>query len=91
MGGRCGTHVELRNAYELLVTESQGKRPLGRSGCKWEENITVDLKIMVGGCKLDSTGSGWGPVVGFCEHGDEPLCVIKVGSFLTSCVIVNHS
>jgi hypothetical protein len=22
--------------------------------------------------KLDSAGSGWGPVAGFCEHGDEP-------------------
>jgi hypothetical protein len=21
---------------------------------------------------LDRSGSGWGPVEGFCEHGDEP-------------------
>jgi hypothetical protein len=24
------------------------------------------------GCGLDSTGSGWGPVAGCCECGDEP-------------------
>jgi hypothetical protein len=26
----------------------------------------------LGGCGLDSTGSGQGPVVGCCESGDEP-------------------
>jgi hypothetical protein len=25
-----------------------------------------------GGCGLDSTGSGQGPVAGYCECGDEP-------------------
>jgi hypothetical protein len=27
---------------------------------------------MAWGCGLDSTGSGQGPVAGFCECGDEP-------------------
>jgi hypothetical protein len=27
--------------------------------------------------ELDSAGSGYDPVVGFCEHGDEPLGSIK--------------
>jgi hypothetical protein len=31
----------------------------------------------VGTCGLDSYGSGYGAVVGLCEHGNEPLCSIK--------------
>jgi hypothetical protein len=27
---------------------------------------------LAGGCGLDSTGSGQGPVAGCCECGDEP-------------------
>jgi hypothetical protein len=33
----------------------------------------MDLReIGLGGCELDSTGSGQGPVAGCCECGDEP-------------------
>jgi hypothetical protein len=33
----------------------------------------MDLReIGLGGCGLDSTGSGQGPVAGCCECGDEP-------------------
>jgi hypothetical protein len=31
----------------------------------------------VGGCGLDSSGSGWGPVTGTCEHDNEPSGSIK--------------
>jgi hypothetical protein len=35
----------------------------------------MDLReIGLGGCGLDSTGSGQGPVAGCCECGDEPSC-----------------
>jgi len=30
IGGACSTHVEMRNAYKILVSEPEGKRPLGR-------------------------------------------------------------
>jgi hypothetical protein len=34
------THmVEERNAYKILVGEPEGKRPCGRPGCRWEDNI----------------------------------------------------
>jgi hypothetical protein len=36
----------------------------------------------VGDCGLDSCSSGWGPVVGFCERGDDPSGSIKEGKFL---------
>jgi hypothetical protein len=31
--------------------------------------------------RLDSAGSGQGPVAGFCEHGDEPSGSIKKAEF----------
>jgi hypothetical protein len=31
----------------------------------------------VGMCGQDSSGTGWGPVTGFSEHEDEPLCSVK--------------
>jgi hypothetical protein len=34
---------------------------------------------------LDSYGSGWGPVVDFCEHGNEPSSSIKGEKFLEKC------
>jgi hypothetical protein len=27
--------------------------------------------------ELDSASSGYGPVAGFCEHGNEPSCSIR--------------
>jgi hypothetical protein len=31
----------------------------------------------VGGCGLDSSGSGWGLVVDLCEHGNEISATTK--------------
>jgi hypothetical protein len=36
----------------------------------------------VGRCRLDESGSGWGPAAGCSEHGDEPSCSIQDGEFL---------
>jgi hypothetical protein len=36
----------------------------------------------MGGCGLDASGSGQGPVAGCCEHGSEPSGSIKGGEFL---------
>ena len=33
-----------RNAYRVLVGKPEGKRPLGRTRRKWEENIKMDLR-----------------------------------------------
>jgi hypothetical protein len=32
-----------RNAYRLLVGKTEGKRPLGRPGRRWVDNIRMDL------------------------------------------------
>jgi len=34
---------EKRHGYKILVGKSEGKRPLGRSRCRWEDNIRMDL------------------------------------------------
>jgi hypothetical protein len=45
---RCAGHVarmgEKRNAYRILVGKPEGKRPLGRLKCRWENEIKMDLR-----------------------------------------------
>jgi hypothetical protein len=33
----------MRSAYRILVGKPEGKRPLGRSGRRWEDKIKMDL------------------------------------------------
>ena len=37
MGGRRGT-------YRFLVGKPEGKRPLGRPSCRWDDNIKMDFQ-----------------------------------------------
>jgi hypothetical protein len=34
----------VRGAYNILVGRPEGRRPLGRPGCRWEDNIKMDLR-----------------------------------------------
>jgi len=43
MGGEGSTH-DMRNAYKILVTKPEGKRPIGRSRRKCENNIRMHLR-----------------------------------------------
>jgi hypothetical protein len=39
-----------RGAYKVLVEKTEGKRPLGRSRGRWEDNIKMDLlEVVCGG------------------------------------------
>jgi len=40
-GSQCG-RIKMHIGY--LVGKPEGKKPLGRTGCKWKDNITKDLK-----------------------------------------------
>jgi hypothetical protein len=42
-----------RNAYRIMVGKPEGKRPLGRPRCRWEDNINIDLRQTGWG------GMGW--------------------------------
>jgi hypothetical protein len=33
-----------RGIFRVLVGKTEGKRPLGRSRCRWEDNIKMDVK-----------------------------------------------
>jgi hypothetical protein len=35
---------ERRGAYRVLVGKPEGRRPLGRSRRRWEDNIKMDLR-----------------------------------------------
>ena len=35
---------ESRGIYRILVEKPEGKTPLGRSRCRWEDNIKMDVK-----------------------------------------------
>jgi hypothetical protein len=35
---------ERRSAYRALVGKPEGRRPLGRPRCRWEENTKMDLR-----------------------------------------------
>jgi hypothetical protein len=55
---------EKRNAYRLLV----GKSPLGRPGCRWVDNIKMDLLEI-----------GWGAVdwIGLAQDRDKWRAVLN--------------
>jgi hypothetical protein len=48
MGWSCSSHgkkkKKKKNAYRILVGKPEGRRPLGRPRCRWEDNIRMDLK-----------------------------------------------
>ena len=35
---------ERRSAYRVLMEKPEGKRPLGRPRCSWEDNNKMDLQ-----------------------------------------------
>jgi hypothetical protein len=39
--GRVG---EGRGVHRVLVRKPEGKRPMGRPSCRWEDNIKMDLQ-----------------------------------------------
>ena len=53
MGGACGTHEEGRGADRVLAGKTEGKRSLGRSNLRRENNIYIYLQEVGWG------GMGW--------------------------------
>jgi len=37
---------QMRNTHTILVVKHKGKRPLGRSRRRWEDNVRMDLKVI---------------------------------------------
>ena len=59
--------MDRRRVYRVLVWKPEGKRPLGRSNCRWEVNIKMDLQEV--GCEgmdwieLAQDRDRWGSLV----------------------------
>jgi hypothetical protein len=45
MSRECSMHGQKRDAYRILVGNTEGKRPLGRPRHRWED-ISMDLRQM---------------------------------------------
>ena len=41
---------QARGVYRVLVGKPEGKRPMVRPRCRWEDNIKMDLQEVGGGC-----------------------------------------
>jgi hypothetical protein len=48
--GHVARMGEERKVYRILVGKPIGKRPLGRSRCRWEAGIRMDLIVQEIGC-----------------------------------------
>ena len=44
MGWACGSYGGGEGVYRVLVGKPEGKRPLGRSRRRWEDNIKIDIQ-----------------------------------------------
>jgi hypothetical protein len=53
MGGACSTYEDTISVYRVLVWKPEGRRPLGRTRRRWEDNIKMDLQ------KVRCWNMGW--------------------------------
>ena len=71
--------------HRVLLEKPEGKRPLGRPRCRWEDNIKMDLQEVGGGCgdwmELAQDRDRWRAL----EYDEEPSGSKNAGNFLTSC------
>jgi hypothetical protein len=46
VGRWSSNNGEKRNAYRIFAENPEGKRPVGRPRCRWENNIKMDLRMI---------------------------------------------
>jgi hypothetical protein len=61
----------MRNAYDILVRKPEDKRPIRTPRHRWEDNIRMDLREMVGGVNWTCLAKDMEWRLGFCKHGIE--------------------
>ena len=47
MGRTCSTYGTIQKSIQNLVGKPEGKKPLGMSRWRWEDNIKIDLKVSI--------------------------------------------
>jgi hypothetical protein len=79
---RCMGHVtcmgQVRNAYKIVGGKPEGKTPLRRPRCRWEDSFKMDLGVISYKVQFRFMWLG----IGTCEHGNEPSCATKCVQFL---------
>ena len=72
MDGHVARMGEGRGVYRVMVGKPEGKRPLGRPRCRWEDNIKMDLQEVGGGCgdwmELAQERDRWEALVGMVRN-----------------------
>ena len=83
---------ERKDIYMVVVGKTEGKRPIGRPRCRWEDNIKMDFQEV--GCgDMDWIGvvqdrDRWGALVNAAMNLRVPQ---KAGNFLTGWKLVSFS
>jgi hypothetical protein len=70
-----------RNVYRVSVGKTDGKKPLGRPKCRWEDNIKIDLQEVECG-SMDWIELAQDRDTDTCQCGNEHSGSIKCGEFL---------
>jgi hypothetical protein len=82
---------EIRNPYNILVRTPEGKRPLGRPGCRWEDNTRMHLRETmwenVDWMKLALDRDKWQALVNMVMNPLVPYNVEVLLSYLSDCMI----
>jgi hypothetical protein len=68
MGGACSADGEGRGVYRVLVGKREGRRPLGRPRCRWE-NSKIDIQ------ELGCGGMDW---IGLAQDVDSWWALVNV-------------
>ena len=91
VGGTCSTCEEEERHVQGLVGKTEGKKPLGRPRCRWEDFIKIYLQEV--GWRGAWIGLIWlriWTVWGHCECGNKSPGSIKCGEFfdwLQNCLL----
>ena len=67
MDGTCGTYGG-RGVHKVLLGKPEGKRPVWRSRCRWEDNIKMDL---------EEVGRGYGDWMELVPDRDRWLALVS--------------
>jgi hypothetical protein len=80
VGRAFGMHGRVEKIVQGFGGRPEGKRPLGRRRCKWEDGIRMDLKETGLGMWIGFNWLRIGTGEGCCECSDEPLgpCVMEL-------------
>jgi hypothetical protein len=83
--GYVASMGERRGVYRFLVGKREGKRPLGRTRRRWEDNIKMDPQEVLCGCvewiELAQGRDSWRAIVTAVINIRVPQ---NAGNFLTS-------